>query len=104
MPTTTARPKTAALKRELSAYFKKCGFDIDTHWYSKTAWKERGEPFGNEAALSLTFEGPLYEALNYGEWGGYRAGGADDVIHTTARKYGFYAEMGYAWSLHFHAD
>jgi hypothetical protein len=26
------------------------------------------------------------------------------VIHTTARKYGFYAEMGYAWSLHFHAD
>ena len=50
----------------------------------------------------MTFEGPLYEALNYGEWGGYKAGGAVDFLTETSRKYGFYYERGYAWSAHFY--
>jgi hypothetical protein len=70
--------------------------------YSKTSWRERGEPYGNDASFSMTFEGPLYEALNYGEWGGYKAGGAVDFLTETSRKYGFYYERGYAWSAHFY--
>jgi len=101
--TTTTRP-TTALKREVQAYLKKWGLDYDVHWYSKTKWRERGEPFGNEADLSLTFEGPLYEALNYGSYGGYRAGGAQDFLAEVGRKYGYFFEQGYAWSGHFHKD
>jgi len=99
--TTTVRPVTA-MKNEIKRYLKRWGLDTDVHWYSKTAWQERGEPYGNEADVSLTFEGPLYEALNYGEWGGFREGGAVDFFAETARKYGYFFEQGYAWSGHFY--
>lgn len=104
MPTTTATAKreVTLLKNEVKAYLKKWGLDTDVTFYSKTKWRERGEPYGNEAVLSMTFEGPLYEALNYGEWGGYREGGAVDFFANVGQKYGLYFEQGYAWSGHFH--
>ena len=103
MPKTSEQPLTA-MKREVRAYLKRNGFDYDMGFYSKSAWRARGEPFGNEAAWSMTFEGPLYEALNYGEWGGFREGGAVDFLAETARKYGYFFEQGYAWSGHFYPD
>jgi len=103
VPNTTEKPLTA-LKREVRAFLKRNGFNYDMGFYSKSAWRARGEPFGNEADWSLTFEGPLYEALNYGEWGGYREGGAVDFFANVGRKYGYWWEQGYAWSGHFYKD
>ena len=102
MPTTPT--PLASLKREVKAFIKRSGFDYDMGFYNKSQWRARGEPFGNEADWSMTFEGPLYEALNYGSYGGYRAGGAVDFMAETARKYGYFFEMGYAWSGHFYKD
>jgi hypothetical protein len=96
--TTTAVKPITALKREWQRYLKRNGLDIDVTWYSKTAWRERGEPYGNEAVLSLTFEGPLYDALNYGE---YRWRNRNELDEIT-RRHGFFMEQGYAWSIHFY--
>jgi len=99
--TTTQRPATA-MKNEIKRFLKRNGFDYEVTWYSKAAWQARGERFGNEADVSLVFEGPLYEALNYGSYGGYREGGAVDFFAETARKYGYFFEQGFAWSGHFY--
>jgi hypothetical protein len=98
---TTQRP-TTAIKNEIKRYLKRNGMDTDVAYYSKSEWQARGEPFGNEADLSMTFEGPLYEAINYGEWGGFRPDGAEATIHRIAESHGYYSEQGFAWSLHFH--
>lgn len=45
----------------------------------------------NKDTLTMTFEGPLYEELNYGN--------AHDKLSAIFKKYGLYFEMGYAWSL-----
>lgn len=42
--------------------------------------------------LTMTFEGPLYDALNYG----YRF---EDTLQNLFNKYGLYYEMGHAWDL-----
>ena len=101
--TTTTKPVTA-MKREIQAYLKRQGLDSDVAFFSKTAWAERGEPYGQGAELSMTFEGPLYEALNYGEWGGFKPGGAVDFMTTVSHKYGYFFEQGYAWTGHFYKD
>ena len=46
----------------------------------------------------MTFEGPLYEALNYG---GYDENPWQTEEELTAifRKYGLYYELGNAWNL-----
>lgn len=51
--------------------------------------------YNNPDTLTMTFEGPLYHAMNYyigtpSAW--------DDLNRIFAR-YGLYHEMGYAWSL-----
>lgn len=62
-----------------------------------------GEPFVYEAdphdyteyagdILTMTFEGPLYDALNYG----FRF---EDKLLSLFKKYGLYYEMGHAWDL-----
>lgn len=43
--------------------------------------------------LTMTFEGPLYECLNY--W----FGKTEEEFRSIFRKYGLYYELGYAWSL-----
>ena len=45
----------------------------------------------NKDALTMTFEGPLYQALNYGN--------AGEELNKIFEKYGMYYEQGYAWSL-----
>lgn len=94
------RPVTAPMKRELERYWRSLDLWHDAQWYSKTAWRERGEPYGNDAPLSLTFEGPLYEVFNYGE-----SRMAQDVYERTlqiAQQHGFWFELGFGWSMHFH--
>lgn len=45
--------------------------------------------------LTMTFEGPLYDALNYGDdhWR------AEEDLLEIFRRYGLYYEMGNAWNL-----
>lgn len=42
--------------------------------------------------LSMSFEGPLYDSLNY-------SGYAEDGLHDLFEKYGVYWELGNAWNL-----
>lgn len=50
--------------------------------------------------LSMSFEGPLYEALNYGEpsWDLF------DKFHDLFSKYGVYFELGDSWNLSVYPD
>ena len=43
--------------------------------------------------LTMTFEGPLYDALNYGPWS------TEEKLQAIFNKYGLYFEMGHAWDL-----
>jgi len=48
--------------------------------------------------LSMSFEGPLYDALNYGwEYEVYQK--LEEELTEIFRKYGFYFELGNAWNL-----
>ena len=42
--------------------------------------------------LSMSFEGPLYDSLNY-------TGYAEDGLHKLFEKYGVYWELGHSWNL-----
>lgn len=59
--------------------------DMDPHAYTEYA----GD------ILTMTFEGPLYDALNYGEpsWR------TEEELTAIFRKYGLYFEMGHTWDL-----
>lgn len=48
--------------------------------------------------LTMTFEGPLYEALNYGGYGDNPWQVEEELI-AIFRKYGLYYELGNAWNL-----
>lgn len=52
--------------------------------------------YHNPDTLTMTFEGPLYHAINYGMGRGYRTEQELDAIFA---RYGLYLEMGHAWSL-----
>lgn len=49
--------------------------------------------YNNPETLTMTFEGPLYYELNYGN------GKIHNEINKILDQYGLYSEMGYAWSL-----
>lgn len=48
--------------------------------------------------LTMTFEGPLYEALNYGGYGD-NPWQVEEELTAIFRKYGLYYELGNAWNL-----
>jgi hypothetical protein len=51
--------------------------------------------------LTMTFEGPFYDAINYS----FSAKYSDKIMSEfadTCKKYGMYYEQGYAWSLSLH--
>lgn len=54
-------------------------------------------PYHNAESLTLTFEGPLYHMINYGD------GTIEDALNKIADDYGQYLEGGYAWSLAFYS-
>jgi hypothetical protein len=69
--------------------------------YSRDEWEERGERYGNGAALTMVIDGAgIYRVLNYPE------SKADfdlyDRFYRRWDRYGFYCELGFGWSLHFY--
>lgn len=85
-----------SLKKEYENFLKINQLETDTHFYTQQEWQSRGEPYGNAAELSLTFEGALYRVLNY------EGGGLEGQFYEIAKKYGYMVELGYAWSAHFY--
>ena len=73
------------------------GVEIDNELYE---YAERNPldfvEYANTETITMTFEGGLYHILN-----GYTAGWIklEDEFKNIFEKYGFYSEMGYAWSL-----
>ncbi len=49
----------------------------------------------NRDTLTMTFEGPLYDLLNYGEY----PPGWEEEFNAIFRKHGMFFELGYSWSL-----
>jgi hypothetical protein len=96
------RVATAPLKRALQRYLKSKALDgPDVHYYSKREWQERGEPYGNDAPLSMTFEGGLNHVLNYPETRAAQQVRTD--LEDLAHEHGFFFEQGFGWSAHFYA-
>lgn len=62
--------------------------DEDPHTYTEYA----GD------ILTMTFEGPLYEVLNYGGYGD-NPWQVEEELTAIFRKYGLYYELGNAWNL-----
>ena len=81
---------------EYKQFLKENELDVDVGFYTKEEWCARGEPFGNTAEISMTFEGALYEVLNYD------GGDLAEKFYAIAEKHGYMVEMGYAWSAHFY--
>lgn len=48
--------------------------------------------YSNPDTITVTFEGGLYDLLNYGD------GSTEEDINSIMKKYGLYMEPGYAWS------
>ena len=112
--------KIENLKDELIAYLQKHDMWQDVYIYCNgkcwgTSDKEMkhfrygGEPFEYEDdphrvteyagdILTMTFEGPLYEALNYGcEYGDPWK--TENDLQEMFKRYGLYYEMGESWNL-----
>lgn len=72
----------------------------DVALYSQEEWAKRKELLGNNALLSFTFEGPIYNVIN-----GYCADRKltrdfNTDLGTALAALEVYQEMGYAWSMH----
>jgi hypothetical protein len=87
------------LAQALDAYLRPNGFMYDARFWSPEEWAEKGETtMGEGAELHLTYEGPLYTALNYGRGVEYAK------ILEIANSHGYWFELGYAWSMHFYKN
>lgn len=79
-------------------YFNGVAFDSDT---GETLDNMNPRDYTEYAGdiLTMTFEGPLYEALNYGDDGNYGSWRIQEQLEELFRKYGLYYELGHAWDL-----
>lgn len=55
--------------------------------------------YANPDTVTMTFEGPLYMAINYSG-----SGRTQTALDKIAQKYGLYWEQGYAWSMATYPD
>ena len=68
---------------------------IPSGTYYKSIFETNAEcEYKNDNTVTMTFEGPLYEALNY-----ERSGKTADDLQNIFEKYGLYFELGNAWNL-----
>lgn len=97
MPT---KPDVPGLRAALAAWLKANDMGPDVRIYSAEEWEERREPLGECALLHLTFEGPLYELVNYGI--GPNATALYEEFLRIPERFGCWVEFGFAWSAHFY--
>lgn len=89
------RSRLNSFKKELSSFLTRHDLWTDTMVYSKISWRVRREEVGKGSILSMTFEGALYRVMNDWHWDDLR-----EQFEGLARSYGFFWEMGHAWSAH----
>lgn len=89
---------------DINIYANNKRFSTDKHKNDESRTSKHGEyyvsectkipvEYNNPNTVTMTFEGPLYDALNYG------SGKTEDELQKIFNKYGLYFELGYAWSL-----
>lgn len=66
--------------------------------YTQEEWRKRKEPFGDDAVITLTAEGPFNHEMNYGDGKVYEA------FTKFAKGLGLHMEQGFSWSWHLHED
>lgn len=92
--------KVQILRERIEKFLAEHELQTDVAILSTEEWAARGEPYGNKAVLSMTFEGGLYELLNYpcGR-GAFELG---DKFRALGEDLGLYMEQGFAWSGHWY--
>ena len=97
--------------QDVRIYFNNKAFSTDNGNSGNRQFRYNGEPFVLENInpqdffeyavtpekhiLSMSFEGPLYEALNYGNYGN----DFYESFQKLFKKHGLYFELGHAWNL-----
>ncbi len=83
------------MKSALTEWAIKEGLFHDAQFYSCKQWNDRGEKIQNDALLVLVIDSSgLYNLLN---------GGNDtEELEDLVESFGFYYELGYAWSMGFY--
>lgn len=86
-----------ALKEEVEDWLKRRDLWYDTEVYTEREWADRQEPYGHDATVTITTEGPLYEIVNDPSPTHERLlSDFSDFL----RSLGYWWEPGYAWSIH----
>lgn len=97
---------SANLKKQTQRLLSDLDLDHDTWVYTQDEWRKRGEPYGNDAVLSIASEGGLYRLINGGpprdELGRAAWQAEIDTFNAWLERYRLYYEMGFAWSFHFY--
>lgn len=91
-------PPHHPLVTRVENWLKQNSLDYDARVYTQAAWRARGEPYGNDAVITITTEGPLYELLNWGST--ERAYVEQEKFKKFLKSLGFYYELGHPWSVH----
>lgn len=94
-----------------SLYLNNKKYNTDAFRYDETAETQYGTyyitndvdvtqaiKYCNPDTITMIFEGPLYDALNYGN------GQVETDLNDIAAEYGLYLEQGFAWSLAFYEN
>lgn len=89
--------KKTLIKSIITKHAKKFGISLtDVYFYSPKEWTTRRQGVGENALATVTFEGELYDAINYDTFGTNIA----EKIRIDLLAHGLYYELGYAWSMH----
>ena len=87
-------PKPVAeLRKHLAKWLKQNELDYDLTIYPIKKWRKRKEPFFNDAALVLTFEGSFYHYI-------HNCDSAE--FEELVEFYGYYFEFGHSWNMGFY--
>lgn len=60
--------------------------------------------YGNDASVTMTFEGDLYELVNYGTVCGIPVPAMAEGFEAIFKRHHCYYELGHAWDLTVYAD
>ena len=94
-------PSLAMLRNRVDAFLDENGLRGDARFYTRDEWRDRGEPYGRDALVTLVIDGsPMYEVMN-----GYLSvseGSLFDRFEKMVASLGFHYELGFAWSVHFY--
>jgi len=89
------------LKLAITSWLLRNKFFVEEiRFFTRTEWALRGEPYGRNSVLAMTFEGSaLYHVLNDTLDDRSFSARIEDDFRRMLAELGYYFELGYAWSL-----